>query len=288
MKNESSTQSLSLPISGFSRKESAATTPQPALPLFLNKLPVTNKKNQLTQKEIAELFYIHNDFLVRKSNNRPVTYFQIGIAYETYYTARLLWALASGFWPKHPMQFLDGNKYNVCLSNLFQPPVERLDTCSQEQMQELFSYDADSGAFQHKELLTAKTIIGAEVGYRECTGYRKFTLNDKDYPIANLIWSYVYGYYPPVLVDHINHVRDDNRLENLRHATHVQNCRNMSLSANNTSGRCGIGYHAPTQKWRVTILGEHKGLFSTFEEAITVRESAEKELGFHPNHGKEQ
>jgi hypothetical protein len=41
-------------------------------------------------------------------------------------------------------------------------------------------------------------------------------------------------------VDHINRVRDDNRIENLRWATKSQNCRNCKIQSNNTSGFTGI------------------------------------------------
>ena len=50
-------------------------------------------------------------------------------------------------------------------------------------------------------------------------------------------------------VDHINHNRTDNRLENLRWVTGSDNTRNMSMSKKNTSGEQGVCFHKPKKTW---------------------------------------
>ena len=91
-------------------------------------------------------------------------------------------------------------------------------------------------------------------------------------------------------LDHINHQRDDNRLENLRVVTRKQNCRNLSLPKKNTSGVVGVTFDNSLKKWKsqINIDGKNMNLgsFSTFEKAVTARKSAENFYGFHENHGR--
>jgi len=50
-------------------------------------------------------------------------------------------------------------------------------------------------------------------------------------------------------VDHINRIRSDNRLENLRWATHTENNQNKTISKNNISGHQNISYHKQSDGW---------------------------------------
>jgi len=54
--------------------------------------------------------------------------------------------------------------------------------------------------------------------------------------------------YPEV--DHINRIRTDNRLENLRWVSPSMNCNNKGEYKNNKSGHKYIGYHKRDKKWR--------------------------------------
>lgn len=66
----------------------------------------------------------------------------------------------------------------------------------------------------------AGTITG---GYRRiCCTINKISKSIKTH---RLLWFQVYGELPEML-DHINHIKDDNRIDNLRVATHGQNMRN--------------------------------------------------------------
>ena len=81
-------------------------------------------------------------------------------------------------------------------------------------------------------------------------------------------------------VDHINHIRYDNRKENLRVCTSSQNHMNVGLSKNNTSGVTGVGWQKNTNTWRSRIKKNKieiiLGYFSDFDEAVKVRKEAEK------------
>jgi len=94
---------------------------------------------------------------------------------------------------------------------------------------------------------------------------------------------------PNKLVDHINGIKDDNRLRNLRMVTHSQNSMNRKTHKNNTSGYKGVYWDKQNKKWRVQInIDKYKkktlGRFKNKEEAIKIRKDAElKHYGEYSN-----
>ena len=71
-----------------------------------------------------------------------------------------------------------------------------------------------------------------------------------------LVWLYHFGEAPEI-IDHINQNKADNRVENLRIATHGQNLCNSKLSRRNKSGIKGVTWAEDRKKWRVQIT--HQG-----------------------------
>lgn len=102
-------------------------------------------------------------------------------------------------------------------------------------------------------------------------------------------WFIVYKEIPDQ-VDHINHVRNDNRIGNLRNVSPTENGRNKDLCSDNKSGVNGVSWHKRDKRWRAHIVIArkqiHLGNFINKEDAIAARFAADKEIGFHPNHGK--
>lgn len=108
-----------------------------------------------------------------------------------------------------------------------------------------------------------------------------------------ILWVFHYGPIPPGMqIDHIDHDRSNNRIENLRLVTHSENQRNLSRFKNNTSGHAGIRWSKEKNKWRTRIHNRNKeihlGYYNDLDEAIEIRRKAEILYGFHPNHGKEK
>lgn len=105
-----------------------------------------------------------------------------------------------------------------------------------------------------------------------------------------VIWAMETGDWPEDQIDHINHDRTDNRIKNLRSATHIENCKNQTVSKSNTSGHTGVYWCKWRNKWRVQIMvgGKNKtlGRFTEKADAIHARKKAEIKYGFHENHGK--
>lgn len=125
--------------------------------------------------------------------------------------------------------------------------------------------------------------FGREAGCYH-NGYRVIGINGAAYKAHRIIWLYVYGYWPIEQIDHINKIRSDNRLINLREATNQSNHRNKNISPANTSGATGVSWHTRGRKWMAQIMvnyeAKYLGLFEHKEDAISARKSAELKYGF--------
>lgn len=120
-------------------------------------------------------------------------------------------------------------------------------------------------------------------------GYRKICVNGRSYQAHRLAFAYHYGRWPIYQIDHINGVRDDNRIENLREVTHAENHKNKKLPNTNKSGVPGV--RLDRGKWVSAIyVGKRQqtylGRYSCFLDAVAARYRAEREYGFHQNHGR--
>ena len=114
------------------------------------------------------------------------------------------------------------------------PPLERL--------QELFDlYASGILLYKKKAHRCSRRKIGDEAGYLDHEGYRKVFVDGGRYFAHRIIWFLTYGEDPgDMQVDHINMIKDDNHLSNLRLCNHAQNCLNVNLKPTNTSGIRGV------------------------------------------------
>jgi len=159
-------------------------------------------------------------------------------------------------------------------------------------LKELFNYDKTTGIFTRKVKKGNRTKVGDIVGSVNGKGYLQVKVDGKIYQLHRLAWLYENGEYSENGIDHINHNKEDNRIENLTVKSQLENCKNQSLVKNNTSGVCGVTYRKDTGKWVAQIRAnkEYKflGIFEDKEDAIKARKEAEIEYGFHENHGKRE
>ncbi|MDM9643887.1 HNH endonuclease signature motif containing protein [Rhizobium sp. S163] len=109
------------------------------------------------------------------------------------------------------------------------------------------------------------------------------------YMAHRVIWLLHYGEWPSDQVDHINGVRTDNQLSNLRNVTNAENGRNAKRPHDNTSGTCGVYWNKQTRRWRAYIgfdgRPKHLGSFKDIEDAIAARAKANVEFGYSLRHG---
>jgi len=122
---------------------------------------------------------------------------------------------------------------------------------------------------------------GAISGYQRPDGYINIGFKGKLIRAHRLIWLMHHGFMPEFL-DHINGVRNDNRLVNLRVATRTQNQMNLKKRIDNSSGCSGVFWNKQRNKWAARIQIDkkikHIGLFLSIENAIAARKIAEQKL----------
>lgn len=155
---------------------------------------------------------------------------------------------------------------------------------TQDELKILFSYDAETGLFTWLVSTAKRVKIGDIAGSKNNKGYIHISINNKKYSAHRLAWLYEHGSFPTKQIDHINGVKDDNRLCNLREATRNQNLRNRGKLANNKSGFKGVRFHKEGNKWEAQSTFNSKvtylGLFDTPELASQAyQEFAMKNYG---------
>ena len=129
--------------------------------------------------------------------------------------------------------------------------------------------------------------VGRQFGSYDRHGYRSGGLKGKRYLEHRLVWLYHHGTWPKEHIDHINSIRDDNRIENLREVTTQQNNFNRKSAKGSSSKHKGVCWYKPSKKWvahyRHKGKKHHVGLYATELEAAIAYDKAVEHL-----HGKYQ
>ena len=161
---------------------------------------------------------------------------------------------------------------------------------TQAELKELFDYHPD-GFLVWKKRTSNRVCVGDKAGSPGTYGYLSTRIYNKNYKNHRLIWCWHYGNLPSASIDHINGVTNDNRIENLREATHKQNCENLALAKTNTSGFRGVSWDKKKKKWNAYINHNqkrmHLGYFATTEEAAKVAAAKRAEIFTHDT-GRDQ
>ena len=136
------------------------------------------------------------------------------------------------------------------------------------------NYDPSTGVFMWKAPLN-KALSHRPAGCLDSYGYRRIKICRGLVKAHRLAWLMTYGDMPSgVEIDHINGLRDDNRIANLRLADRSINTQNVSIRNNSTSGLMGASYYKPTGKWKAQITANRKKMFlGYFDTALSAHEA---------------
>jgi len=153
----------------------------------------------------------------------------------------------------------------------------------------LFRYDRDAGV-----LIRLSTGVATGVQWkrrrRSTSQYGWIDLpKRKRVQLHRAVFAVVHGRWPTAQIDHIDGDPTNNRIENLREVSALENQRNMKRYVNNTSGYTGVRRTA-SGKWQALITDNgrrlHLGVFEDVEDAAAAYRAKADELGYHKNHGR--
>jgi hypothetical protein len=123
---------------------------------------------------------------------------------------------------------------------------------TRRRLKQLINYSPTTGVFTHVQSHDG-VYAGQVAGCIGGNGYRVISIDDRRYQASHLAWLYVHGRLPKKLMDHINLVRADDRIVNLRESTVSGNGANKRKYASNTSGYKGVVHIKKTGRWRAQI-----------------------------------
>jgi len=134
-----------------------------------------------------------------------------------------------------------------------------------ERLRQVLDYDPATGRFTRRK-------NGRVVGNKSGSGYITIYVDGANRNAHRLAWLHVHGKWPSKCIDHINGIRTDNRIENLRDVEQSENIRCKRVSKGR-SGLVGVSFHKATGKWaaraslRPLAPTTHLGTFETAEAA---------------------
>jgi hypothetical protein len=151
-----------------------------------------------------------------------------------------------------------------------------------EQVRALFDYR--DGQLWWRERQNPRIDLAKPAGSVVAGRYRIIKIGAAKHQAHRLVWLWHGRDLPehPFVLDHVNRVKDDNAIENLRVADQSSNQFNKDLTDTNRSGIKGVSWCTTYKKWVVQVYAYGRkcsGRFETLEEAAAF--SAQKRAEMH-------
>lgn len=150
-----------------------------------------------------------------------------------------------------------------------------------DRLRSSIKYTPSNGEFIWLIQPNGRVPVGSVAGHARPDGYIQIGFEGHPFLAHQLAWLHTHGVLPRAEIDHIDGDRSNNRLHNLREATHIENMQNKATYKNNTSGYTGVYWNDKTCKWHASIRvnGQmiHLGNFRDLRQAVAIRANAKAE-----------
>lgn len=145
-----------------------------------------------------------------------------------------------------------------------------------ESLRAQFIADFEAGALTRRS-------TGRAVGTIEHAGYLVARVDGGTHRVHRMLWAMAHGEWPTGEIDHINGVRTDNRLANLRDVPKALNAQNLrGAKAQSATVVLGVSYDRSRGKFIAQITANrryfHLGRFDTKEAASAAYLAAKRRL----------
>lgn len=152
-----------------------------------------------------------------------------------------------------------------------------------EKLNEMLRYEPDTGLIYWKvSRKGGRARAGSIAGHVGCRGYIKITVGGEFLLAHRVAFALLRGAWPENEIDHINGIKSDNRIGNLREATKKQNQANKGVLKSSYTGLKGVSFRKARNKFVARISNGEKriflGLFETAQEAHEAYCKAAKEM----------
>lgn len=149
-----------------------------------------------------------------------------------------------------------------------------------DRLHQLLKYDPETGNLIWQVTKSAKAPAGSIAGSVNAKGHVNLQIDKKMYAAHQLVFMYHFGYIPDE-IDHIDKIKTNNRIENLRECTSSQNKGNIGLLRSNTTGYRGVSFNKQSGKYHAQIkihgVQTYLGRADTAEQAALIYNQAAKE-----------
>ena len=152
---------------------------------------------------------------------------------------------------------------------------------SPEDMKDAFCYDPETGLVTHRtQPARGPSKAGDVAGCVEHPGRIRVRYKGHRILAHRIAWAIYYGEWPRDLLDHANGNGLDNRIANLREATHSQNMRNRKTHKHSKTGVRGVAFEDGSFRASITTDGKRArlGFFQSIEAASAAYMTASESI----------
>ena len=150
------------------------------------------------------------------------------------------------------------------------------------QLREILEYQPETGLFFWKKKRNGISV-GQLAGGKDRDGYIRIRIDNVKYAAHRLAWMYIHNDFPKNFIDHINGIKSDNRICNIRDVTRSENMQNL-FKPQGRNIYIGVYKNQNANTWysKIEINGKQirLGTFKTPEEANIAYKKAK--LIYHP------